>query len=185
MRSTPRSPRAAQAVYAQQCLSCHGDHRFKDGVKSGDRVGQVEDIDRIQTDRHRLDSYTTTFALNQYALFPDSRVSLHALPQDARLRQPAARRHLAARPLPAQRLGADAARSARTRRPARPAAFYRGYDVFDQARVGFVSNVAEAGGRRFTRYDTSVPGNGNMGHDYGIALPDADKDAIVEYLKTF
>ena len=61
-----------QAVYAQQCLSCHGDHRFKDGVKSGDRLGRVEDIDRIQTDRHRLDSYTSTFALNQYALFPDS-----------------------------------------------------------------------------------------------------------------
>ena len=51
--------------------------------------------------------------------------------------------------------------------------------------VGFVSNVAEANGRRFTRYDTSVPGNGNAGHDYGTTLPDADKAAIVEYLKTF
>ena len=48
--------------------------------------------------------------------------------------------------------------------------FYRGYDVFDQARVGFVSNVAGADGRRFTRYDTSVPGNGNMGHEYGTTL---------------
>jgi hypothetical protein len=24
-----------------------------------------------------------------------------------------------------------------------------------------------------------------MGHEYGISLPGADKDAIVEYLKTF
>ncbi|MDQ3621898.1 MAG: hypothetical protein M3463_05325 [Verrucomicrobiota bacterium] len=31
-------------------------------------------------------------------------------------------------------------------------------------------------------------GNGNAGHEgeeYGTKLPDADKDAIVEYLKTF
>ena len=40
--------------------------------------------------------------------------SLLPLSQDLRLRQHAARRHLAARALPAQRLGADAARPART-----------------------------------------------------------------------
>ena len=40
-------------------------------------------------------------------------------------------------------------------------------------------------GRRFFRYDTTVPGNGNGGHVYGTTLPDADKRAIVEYLKTF
>ena len=67
----------------------------------------------------------------------------------------------------------------------RPAMFYRGNDVFDAVGVGFVSNVAESGGRRFTRYDTTVPGNGNMGHEYGTTLSDADKAAIVEYLKTF
>ena len=57
--------------------------------------------------------------------------------------------------------------------------------MFDPAGVGFVSDVAEQGGRRFTRYDTAVPGNGNMGHEYGTTLSDADKAAIVEYLKTF
>ena len=63
--------------------------------------------------------------------------------------------------------------------------FFRGYDVFDQTNVGFVSNVPEADGRRFFRFDTSVEGNGNGGHLYGVTLPDADKQAIVEYLKTF
>jgi len=173
-----------QAVYASQCLSCHGDHRFKDGVKSGDRVGRVEDIGRIQTDRHRLDSYTSTFALNQYALFPDSRYRFTRFrkthgyanqPLDGIwLRGPFL--HNGSVPTLRDLLNAPAER---------PAAFYRGYDVFDQERVGFVSDVAEAGGRRLTRYDTNIPGNGNMGHEYGIALPAADKDAIVEYLKTF
>ena len=58
----------------------------------------------------------------------------------------------------------------------RPGIFYR---------VGFVSEVPEENGRRFFRYDVSVPGNGNGGHTYGTALPDDDKRAVVEYLKTF
>jgi hypothetical protein len=173
-----------QAVYGQQCLSCHGDHRFRDGVKSGDRIGQVEDIDRVRTDRHRLDSYTSTFALNQYGLFPDSPYRF------TRFRKT---HGYANQPLDGIWLrgpylhngSVPTLRDLLNPASARPAAFYRGNDVFDQAGVGFVSNVAEANGRRFTRYDTSVPGNGNAGHDYGTTLPDADKAAIVEYLKTF
>jgi hypothetical protein len=67
----------------------------------------------------------------------------------------------------------------------RPKAFYRGYDVFDQVKLGFVSDVAEADGQVFTPYDTSVRGNANTGHIYGTTLSDDDKRAIVEYLKTF
>ena len=67
----------------------------------------------------------------------------------------------------------------------RPTAFYRGYDVYDQVRLGFVTDVSEENGRQFFRYDTSIPGNGNGGHVYGTTLTDEDKRAIVEYLKTF
>jgi hypothetical protein len=67
----------------------------------------------------------------------------------------------------------------------RPAVFFRGYDVYDPVRVGFISSVAEENGRRFFRYDTVIPGNSNAGHDYGTTLRDEDKVAIVEYLKTF
>ena len=67
----------------------------------------------------------------------------------------------------------------------RPATFYRGYDVLDPVRVGFISDVPEENGRRFTFYDTKEPTKSNRGHLYGVGLPDADKDAIVEYLKTF
>ena len=68
---------------------------------------------------------------------------------------------------------------------ARPASFFRGYDVYDPTKVGFVSDVPSKGARTFTRYDTAIPGNGNGGHVYGTTLSDADKAAIVEYLKTF
>jgi hypothetical protein len=68
---------------------------------------------------------------------------------------------------------------------ARPKVFYRGYDVYDQAKLGFVSDVPAADGQIYSRYDTSVPGNANSGHVYGTTLSDDDKRAVVEYLKTF
>jgi len=74
----------------------------------------------------------------------------------------------------------------------RPRVFYRGYDVYDPVDVGFVSMEAQA--RRLkipwdavtavaTPYDVSWRSNGNMGHEYGVSLPQADKDALLEYLK--
>jgi hypothetical protein len=92
----------------------------------------------------------------------------------------------------------------------RPQVFYRGYDVFDQAKVGFVSDpghFADDGKskddtknpRHYFRFETqektggATPrdrneGNSNVGHegpDYGTMLTAQEKDAIVEYLKTF
>jgi hypothetical protein len=70
----------------------------------------------------------------------------------------------------------------------RPKVFYRGYDVFDAKRVGFVADVPAENGRSFFRYDVAVPGNGNAGHEgkaYGTELTADQKDAIVEYLKQF
>ena len=68
----------------------------------------------------------------------------------------------------------------------RPRLFYRGYDVYDRARMGFVSDGPEAQAAG-SRYDVSVPGNGNAGHEgevYGTALSADQKRALVEYLKT-
>jgi hypothetical protein len=174
------------ALYAQHCVACHGDHQFRNGVRvpAAVRVGLVEDIDRVGTDRHRLDSYTESFASNQYALYPESEYRFthfrktrgyanHPL-DGIWLRAP----YLHNGSVPTLRDLLDA--------PAdRPKSFYRGYDVYDPIRVGFVSNVPAEDGRVYTRYDTSVPGNANMGHEYGTMLPAADKQAIVEYMKRF
>jgi hypothetical protein len=172
------------AVYRQQCLACHGDDRFRNGVKAGDRVGLVEPIARIGTDRHRLDSYTAVFAANQYSLFPESPYRFtHFRKTNGYANQPldgiwARAPYLHNGSVPTLRDLLEPA-------DARPRTFYRGYDVYDQERGGFVSNVASADGRTFFLYDTTVPGNSNSGHDYGTTLPDDDKRAIVEYLKTF
>jgi hypothetical protein len=63
--------------------------------------------------------------------------------------------------------------------------FYRGYDVLDPVRVGFISDLRMENGRIYSLYDTREPTRSNRGHLYGVELPDSDKDAIVEYLKTF
>jgi len=66
---------------------------------------------------------------------------------------------------------------------ARPARFWRGYDLYDPTRVGFVSAGSEAE-RLGTLYDTTLPGNANTGHTYGHELPADSKRALLEYLKT-
>jgi len=66
---------------------------------------------------------------------------------------------------------------------ARPKQFWRGYDVYDPARVGFVTSGPEAQ-REATFVDTSRPGNSNAGHTYGTELPAAAKRALLEYMKT-
>ena len=173
-----------EGVYRQYCLDCHASNRFRQGVKDGAHVGEVEDIDRIGTDRHRLDSYTQAFASNQYALYPDSQYRFTHFRKT---------RGYANQPLDGIWLrgpflhngSVPTLRDLLEPPEQRPRVFYRGYDVFDQANVGFVSNVEQADGRTFFRFDTALPGNGNGGHLYGTTLPDTDKRALVEYLKTF
>ncbi|MCB1940972.1 MAG: hypothetical protein KDI53_02820, partial [Candidatus Accumulibacter sp.] len=65
----------------------------------------------------------------------------------------------------------------------RPTVFWRGYDVYDQTRVGFVTDTPAAQ-RVGTKLDTGSRGGSNQGHEFGTALSAADKEALVEYLKT-
>jgi hypothetical protein len=65
----------------------------------------------------------------------------------------------------------------------RPQVFYRGYDLYDPVNAGFVSSGYKAE-KVATNLDAKQPGNGNEGHLFGVDLSDADKDALVEYLKT-
>ena len=171
-------------VYAQHCVQCHAGSRFREGVVEGRFVGQIDDIDRIATDRHRLDSYTSAFASNQYALYPESQYRFtHFRKTRGYANQPLDGIWLRG---PYLHNGSVPTLRALLDPPERrPKVFYRGYDLFDREGVGFVSTVKEADGRAFFEYDTALPGNGNGGHVYGTNLPDADKQAVVEYLKIF
>jgi hypothetical protein len=66
---------------------------------------------------------------------------------------------------------------------ARPKKFWRGYDVYDAVRLGYVTLGAEAE-RVGTPLDVTLPGNSNEGHTYGTELAPEQKRALLEYLKT-
>lgn len=173
-----------KVLYGEYCAACHG-ASGKDF--SGAKVGHVTPLAEIGTDRARLDSYTYELAVNQatlYAGYPHrfqhfrKTFGYANMPLDGIwLRSP----YLHNGSVPTLRDLLEPA-------AARPVEFYRGNDELDPQRVGFVSTVAEVRGQRLFHYRTTEPGNGNRGHEghaYGTDLAAADKDAIVEFLKTF
>jgi choline dehydrogenase len=172
-------------VYRAQCQYCHADDQFKNGIiNDAPRVGQVENIRDIGTDPYRVNSYTYVFSLNQYQLYPNSKFRFtHFRKTGGYSNHPldgiwARAPYLHNGSVPTLRDLLDPPE-------ARPKGFYRGYDVFDQQKVGFLTNVAKANGMDFTWFDTSQPANSNGGHVYGVGLSSEDKDAIVEYMKMF
>ncbi len=61
--------------------------------------------------------------------------------------------------------------------------FYRGYDVYDPVRMGFIAEGPQAASWG-TRLDTAQRGNSNQGHLWGTDLAPEQKRALLEFLKT-
>jgi mono/diheme cytochrome c family protein len=161
-------------IYRGQCASCH--------APGSPRFGQVVPAAEVGTDRRRLEMWTkeSAAAYNAYGegrewAFSGFRttdgyvaVSLDGL----WLRAP----YLHNGSVPSL---ADLLEPPETR----PTQFWRGYDLFDPVKIGFISDGPEA--RRIgTPYDISLPGNSNAGHAYGTTLAPESKRALLEYLKT-
>jgi mono/diheme cytochrome c family protein len=163
-----------EAIYRQTCAPCH--------AAGGSRTGTVVPVEEVGTDPHRLEMWTPE-AATAYNAYGDrhawdmsrfrSTGGYVAVPHDGLwLRAPYL--HNGSVPTLADLLEPPASR---------PARFWRGLDLIDPIKVGFVTSGAEAQ-RAGTLYDTSRPGNGNGGHLYGTDLPVAEKRALLEYLKT-
>jgi hypothetical protein len=161
-------------LWTTHCASCH-----ELGQKG---VGTVIDIKEIQTDDNRLKTWTQATAdeanravkklgierknmikTNGYCAEPLDGLWLRApylhngsVPNLDDLLKPAAER---------------------------AKVFYRGYDVYDPVKLGFVSDGPEARRVGF-ELDTTNRGNGNGGHEYGSKLASHERRALIEYLKT-
>jgi RoxA-like, cytochrome c-like len=165
---------AGEVTYKAQCSTCHD--------PGGAQTGKVIPLGEIKTDRHRLDMWTqgAVDAYNKYGEGYSWKLSQFrktagytAVPLDGVwLTGPYL--HNGSVPTLSDLLEAP---------EARPRKFWRGYDVFDAERVGFISTGPEAE-RVGTVLDVSLPGNSNAGHTYGTTLSAAEKRALVEYLKT-
>jgi hypothetical protein len=162
-----------KVIYDRECAQCH--------AFGGASTGQVTAIETIGTDRHRLDSFTVALVDKFHAINSPPFVFDAYHKTDGYANVPidgiwarAPYLHNGSVPNLWALLQPDSAR---------PPVFYRGYDVYDPKNVGFISDGEEARRVGF-RVDTSVPGNGNQGHAYGVALKDSDKWDLIEYLKT-
>ncbi len=161
-------------IFDNSCAACH--------AFGGERTGTVIPVEEVGTDRHRIDMWTQQAAdtYNQYAEgydwdFDNLRKIdgyLSASLDGLWLRAPYL--HNGSVPYLSDLLEVPEKRTP---------VFYRGYDVYNPEKVGFVAEEQAAQKVGF-KYDTSVEGNGNQGHLYGTDLPAEDKKALIEYLKT-
>jgi hypothetical protein len=163
-----------KAIYNDQCAGCHS--------FGGAKTGTVEKLASVNTDPFRLNSYTYVFATAQAALYPDGPYRFtHFVKTDGYANQPldgiwARAPYLHNGSVPSL---ADLLKDPQDR----PRQFARGYNVYNQTQVGFVSDTPEARSEGFV-YDTAIPGNGNGGHIFGTKLSDAQKQDLIEFMKT-
>jgi mono/diheme cytochrome c family protein len=177
-----------RTVYATACSQCHGAQEPSGYAFRGAYLGQIDPIDKIGTDRARLDSYTEAFRQRQltelfagtpYAFKHFEKTDGYAnMPLDGLwLRGPYL--HNGSVPTLKDLLAPLAQR---------PRAYLRGSDVVDRINGGFVSPPCDPAAPPppvgFC-YDTTKAGNRNDGHLYGVDLPAYQKADLLAYLLTF
>lgn len=196
-----------KTLYVSLCADCHG---LSGTDFTGASVGQTTPIDEIGTDRFRFDNYTYDLMLNQSTLYvgdADERFQ-HFRKSDGYANMPLDGLWLRAPYL--HNGSVPTLRDLLAKPGDRPSAFYRGTTEYNPDDMGFLSRPEKiskdakkflfcyatkleglagcgenAPDNRNTCDATTCAGNGNGGHDYGTQLSDADKDALIEYLKTF
>lgn len=159
-------------LYVEHCGSCH--------LPDGQYTGSVVPIDDIATDPGRLDTWTqeaadlTNKEINGMGYERPDMIKTHGymaqILSGVWLNAPYL--HNGSIPnlyellLPVEQ---------------RSTYFYRGYDVYDKEKLGFISDNRAA--QKAQYFDTTQRGNSNSGHEYGVSLGREDKRALLEYMK--
>jgi mono/diheme cytochrome c family protein len=163
-----------KSVFDANCAACH----------TSARTGTIVPLAEIGTDRGRIDTWGKLAAIEANKVVKDMGIARKGLVEAELtgyvaqfldgiwLRAPYL--HNGSVPSLADMLTPPAQR---------PQMFWRGYDVYDPIKVGFVVQ-GPAAERAGTQFDTRLRGNGNGGHAFGTGLPAGDKSDLIEYLKT-
>lgn len=170
-----------EEIYNEYCYACHD--------FNGELIGQVDPIESIRTDPHRLNSYTEKLVEIQlmygdgynwdFKSFHKTQGYANAPLDGIWARAPYL--HNGSVPTMWDLLTPEAERNGGQD------FFYRGHGVYDPEHLGILTDVAEVAGRKSYKFVISEPGNSNIGHSgqaYGTELSDDDKRALIEYLKT-
>ena len=162
-----------RAVYQGECSSCHD--------PKGAAVGQVTSLADIGTDAERVRSFTPDLAKRMLTIGEGRpwRFS-HFRKTEGYANMPLDGIWLRA---PYLHNGSVPNLRALLFSDERPLEFYRAYDVYDWANVGFVSSGPDAE-RDGVKFDTRAKGNSNAGHNYGRQLTREQREDLLEFLKT-
>ena len=171
----PEAATRGAGLFASLCADCH--------EEGGARFGEVVPVAEIGTDPNRVAVITdeSTRALNamrgpgwEFGGFENTQGYLNARLDGVWLRAP----YLHNGSVPTMRALLSPPEE-------RPATFYRGHTVYDQADMGYVSDTpARAHAPSYGLFDTTRAGNANTGHVYGTDLTEAEKDDLIAYLRT-
>ena len=165
---------AGAALFAMHCARCH----------ASERTGRIVALQEIGTDRERIDTWNETAAREANAVVEEMGIERHGLVEAPLtgyvaqfldgiwLRAPYL--HNGSVPtlydllLPPDQ---------------RPQQFYRGYNLYDPIKVGYVTQGDEAQ-RAGTLHDTRERANAARGHAFADGLSESQRWELVEYLKT-
>jgi mono/diheme cytochrome c family protein len=171
-----------RTVWNARCADCHDASRRGNG-----KFGKAVAIDAIGTDRARFDTWQQDHAKRTNEKAEKMGVKRKHMVKDiGYVSQPLDGIWLRAPYL--HNGSVPTLRDLLKPPPQRPKTFWRGCDVYDAQAMGFehtgFDNRAKASYcPRVFFLDTSRRGDGNGGHLYGTDLLEADKDALVEYMK--
>jgi len=195
---------AGKAVFAANCVSCHWSDRtgLPPPPRDQIRTGTVVPVGEVGTDVERIKSWNRDAAIRANEMVKSFGIERRGLVEADPTGYVAAFLDGIWLRAPYLHNGSvPTLRDLLTPAAQRTQSFYRGYNVYDTANGGFVSTREQvdrlAPGWNMkpddlwqevlavaTPYDVRWRSNGNMGHEYGVNLPQAEKDALIEYLKS-
>jgi hypothetical protein len=192
----PEKARRGWAVYQQYCDACHGHPDPTTGAwVKGKSQGEVVPVEQLGTDPERVNiRHYKELSQRLYDSIPDGSV---LKPNRADIRPgPAGVTHgyinapleSAFSRVPYLHNGSVLTLAELINLEPRRAVFYRGRNFYDPLAVGLKS-PDQPDARHYYRFDTSLPGNSNRGHDYpwsyqGEGWDKAALEDLLEYLKT-
>ena len=182
----PLLSKAGMAIYEENCQRCHGNTEREGGAYTEKIIA----LKKVKTDGDRLKALSKDFCLARNKTDFGKKVPLTvqsgyvAVPLDG-IWSRAPYLHNGSVPTLEDMLRPE---------KQRPIYFYLGDDSsYDLQRIGVpykaitTANGDRAGEREKNeqyKFDTSLQGNSNKGHSYGTDLNNAEKTALLEYLKS-
>jgi mono/diheme cytochrome c family protein len=170
---------SGERVFRNNCATCH--------AQDGDRTGTVTPLEDLGTDDQRHIDFSVEVANGINQLGTDEWELRHFAPQQGYVNVLLDGIWLRA---PYLHNGSVPTLRDLLKRPAyRPKEFCTGNTVYDWENVGFIAGMESTSTENpcgnFFHYKTSVTGNSNAGHLFGTDLEASEKDALIEFLKTF